>query len=173
MQRACNMHHRQGVPDDASGRLYTVYRRILVPVHGGALDQYAINLAASICERRGGTDLTLVYVVEVPQRIALDAELPCEIEDGESVLRDARRYAESIKDVKWRKISTELLQARVASSAIVDESIERGSEAIVLATANRRRRGTLTQGDTAPFVLDHAPCNVLLVRPSMLEGAYE
>ena len=148
-----------------------MYRRILVPVHGGALDQHAINLAASVCDRKGGTNLTLVYVVEVPQRLALDAELPCEIEDGETVLQDARKYAESLKDAKWRKVSTELLQARVASSAIVDESIERGSDAIVLAAANRRRRGSLTQGETVPFVLDNAPCNVLLIRPSTLEGA--
>lgn len=147
-----------------------MYRRILVPVHGGALDQHAIDLAGSVSDRKGGADLTLVYVVEVPQRLALDSDLPCEIEDGESVLQEAKRYAESIRDAKWRKISTELLQARIASSAIVDESIERGSEAIVLASANRRRRGALTQGDTVPFVLDNAPCNVLVVRPSMLEG---
>jgi nucleotide-binding universal stress UspA family protein len=147
-----------------------VYRRILVPVHGGALDEYAVNLAASVCDQKGGTDLTLVYVVEVPQRLALDADLPCEIEDGEAVLQSARRFAESIPGAKWRKIATELLQARVASSAIVDESIERGADAIVLSAANRRRRGTLTQGDTVPFVLDNAPCNVLLVRPTTLEG---
>jgi nucleotide-binding universal stress UspA family protein len=147
-----------------------VYRRILVPVHGGALDQHAIELASAVCDRKGGTDLTLVYVVEVPQRLALDADLPCEIEDGENVLHSAKRMAESMKDVKWRKISTELLQARLAASAIVDESIERGADAIVLASANRRRRGTLTQGDTLPFVLDNAPCNVLLVRASTLEG---
>ncbi len=148
-----------------------MYRRILVPVHGGALDEYAINLAASVCEENGRTDLTLVYVVEVPQRLALDAELPCDIETGESVLQDARQYAESLKTVKWRKIATELLQARMASSAIVDESIERGADAIVISTANRRRRGTLTQGDTVPFILDNAPCNVLVIRPSTLEGA--
>ncbi len=147
-----------------------MYRRILVPVHGGALDHYAIDLAASIADHKGGTDLTLVYVVEVPQRLSLDSDLPCEIEDGESVLQEARRFAESIKGVKWRKIATELLQARVASSAIVDESIERGAEAIVLASANRRRRGSLTQGETVPFVLDHAPCTVMLVRPTTLDG---
>jgi nucleotide-binding universal stress UspA family protein len=164
---------RHGVQQDASGRLFNVYRRLLVPVHGGALDQYAIDLAASISDRKGGTDLTLVYVVEVPQRLALDAELPCDIEEGESVLNDARQYAESLKGTKWRKISSELLQARLASAAIVDESIERGSDVIVLATANRRRRGTLTQGDTVPFVLDNAPCNVLIVRPSTLEGTLQ
>lgn len=147
-----------------------MYRRILVPVHGGPLDHHAISLAASVCDEQGGSDLTLVYVVEVPQRLSLDADLPCQIEEGESVLRSAREYASSIRNVKWRKISTELLQARMAASAIVDESIERGADAIVLASTNRRRRGTLTQGDTVPFVLDNAPCNVLLVRASALEG---
>lgn len=147
-----------------------MFRRILVPVHGGVLDQHAIKLAASVVDQKGGTDLTLVYVVEVPQRLALDSDLPRQIEDGESFLQDAKRYAESLKGVNWRRISTELLQARLASSAIVDESIERGSEAIILASANRRRRGTLTQGDTVPFILDHAPCTVLLVRPTTLDG---
>jgi nucleotide-binding universal stress UspA family protein len=156
----------------ASRRLITVYRRILVPVHGGALDEHAIDLAASVCDRKGGSHLTLVYVVEVPQRMSLDSELPCEIEDGETVLKAARDYAESKGDAKWRKISAELLQARMASSAIVDESIERGADAIVLATANRRRRGSLTQGDTVPFVMDNAPCNVLVIRSSTLEGSY-
>jgi nucleotide-binding universal stress UspA family protein len=154
-------------------RHLNVYRRILVPVHGGALDEQAIKLAASICDPKGNTDLTLVYVVEVPQRIALDADLPCDIEDGESVLQDAKHLASSISGVKWRKISTELLQARLAASAIVDESIERGADAIVLASANRRRRGSLTQGDTVPFVLDNAPCTVFLVRASTLDRSVE
>jgi nucleotide-binding universal stress UspA family protein len=147
-----------------------VYRRILVPVHGGVLDKYAVDLASRVANKANDSELTLVYVVEVPQRLALDADMPCDIELGESVLQDARRYAESLKEPKWRNITTELLQARVASSAIVDESIERGSDVIVLAAANRRRRGSLTQGETVPFVLDHAPCNVLLVRPSTLGG---
>lgn len=148
----------------------TVYRRIIVPVHGGPLDRHAIDLAAAVCEQKDGSDLTLVYVVEVPQRLALDADLPCEIEDGETVLQEANQYAQSIRGAKWRKVATELLQARFAAAAIVDESIERGADAIVLASTNRRRRGALTQGETVPYVLDNAPCNVLFVRTSTLEG---
>lgn len=150
-----------------------MYRRILVPVHGGPLDQYALDLAARLCDKDGGTDLTLVYVVEVPQRLALDADIPCDIEDGESVLQSAAQYAQSMRGIKWRKVSTELLQARQAASAIVDESTERGSEAIILASANRRRRGTLTQGETVPFILDNAPCNVVLVRASTLDRSVQ
>lgn len=150
-----------------------MYRRILVPVHGGPLDKSAIDLAAATCDRLNGSDLTLVYVVEVPQRLALDADLPCNIEDGESVLLDASKYAQSIRDAKWRKVSTELLQARLAASAIVDESIERGADAIVVASTNRLSRGTLTQGQTVPYILDNAPCSVLLVRTSSLDRGPE
>jgi nucleotide-binding universal stress UspA family protein len=148
-----------------------VYRRILVPVHGGTLDDCAIDLAASVSQNKEGTDLTLVYVVEVPQRLALDADLPREIENGESVLQDAVQHARSIRNANWRKVSTELLQARMAASAIVDEAIERGADAIVLSGVNRRRRGTLTQGDTVDYVLDNAPCNVLFVRRSSWNGS--
>lgn len=150
-----------------------MYRRILVPVHGGPLDQYALDLAARVCDKDGGTDLTLVYVVEVPQRLALDADIPCDIEDGESVLQSAAKYAQSIRGVKWHKVTTELLQARQAAAAIVDESTERGSDAIILASANRRRRGRLTQGETVPFILDSAPCNVILVRASTLDRSVQ
>jgi nucleotide-binding universal stress UspA family protein len=146
-----------------------VYRRILVPVHGGSLDKSAIDLAAAVCQEKEGADLTLVYVVEVAQRLPLDADLPCQIEVGESVLTEAASYAKSLKKARWRKISTELLQARVAASAIVDEAIERGAESIVLATRNRLRRGMVTQGDTVPYVLDHSPCTVLLVRTPGME----
>jgi nucleotide-binding universal stress UspA family protein len=147
-----------------------VYRRILVPVHGGQLDRKSIDLAAAICESRDDTELTLVYVVEVAQRLPLDADLPCQIEDGESVLTAASDYANSLKRSKWRKVSTELLQARVAASALVDEAIERGAEAIVLSATNRRRRGSLTQGDTVPYILDNAPCTVYMIRPGFEEG---
>jgi nucleotide-binding universal stress UspA family protein len=147
-----------------------VFRRILVPVHGGPLDRAAIDLAAAVSHKRKSTDIILVYVVEVEQRLALDADLPYQIESGESVLNEASDYAHQVDDPQWKSISTELLQARIAGSAIVDESIERGADAIILATANRRRHGKLTQGDTVPFILNSAPCTVLLVRPSTIDG---
>jgi nucleotide-binding universal stress UspA family protein len=148
-----------------------VYRRVLVPVHGGPLDKSAIDLAAAVCQEKDGTDLTLVYVVEVEQRLPLDADLPCQIEEGESVLTEAASYANSLRNARWRKVSTELLQARVAASAIVDEAVERGAEGIILATRNRLRRGVVTQGETVPYVLDNAPCTVLLARNPGLEGS--
>jgi nucleotide-binding universal stress UspA family protein len=145
-----------------------LYRRILVPVHGGAQDRSAIELAAAVSRKDQPADLTLVFVVEVPQRFALDADMPRAIENGEEVLEDAQSYAESLRNTKWGRVSTELLQARMAAAAIVDEAIERGADVIVLAAANRRRRGRVSQGETIPYALDHAPCDVIITRPVAL-----
>jgi nucleotide-binding universal stress UspA family protein len=59
---------------------------------------------------------------------------------------------------------TELLQARSAGAAIVDEAIERASDAIVMAARIRKRHGKPTVGDTVNYVLKNAPCEVIVVR---------
>ncbi|MCM8748598.1 universal stress protein [Thermomicrobiaceae bacterium CFH 74404] len=140
-----------------------MYRRILVPVSGLAGDRRAIDLAAAICSS-GETWLTLVYVVEVPQRYALDSELPDQIEQGTSVLEAAASYAQKVARGRWKRITTELLQARVAAAAIVDEAIERAADAIIMATTSRWHLGVLTQGETLPYILDNAPCDVVVIR---------
>jgi nucleotide-binding universal stress UspA family protein len=149
-----------------------VYRRVVVPVSGGHTDEQAIDIATSVANRGGSNELILVYVVEVPQRFGLDADLPNEIDEGESILGRAKQYARSQIDGHWDRVLTELLQARFAASAIVDEAIERGAQVIVLATVNQRRFGATTQGDTVPYVLDNAPCDVLLLRERSEDGTY-
>lgn len=146
-----------------------MYRRLVVSVHGGPNDQRAIDLAMAVASRTGGNDLILVYVVEVPQRLALDADLPDEIARGEEILAHAEDYARSHIEGQWKRVLTELLQARFAASAIVDEAVERGADVIVLAASNQHRFGVTTQGETLPYVLDNAPCDVLVLR-SIFEG---
>lgn len=141
-----------------------MYRRIVVPVQGDGLDKHAIDLAASISGRTNMTDLTLLYVVEVPQHLPLDADLPGKIELGETILERSADYARSSGLTRWQRVTTELLQARSASAAIVDEAIERGADAIVLATVNRQKLGVLSQGETMPYVMRNAPCDVIVVR---------
>lgn len=147
-----------------------MYRRIVVPVLGSEQDTRAIDLAVSIAGRYGGCDLTLVYVAEVPQHLPLDADLPEEVTNGEAVLERTAEYAQAGTDTRWQRITTELLQARSASAAIVDEAIERGADAVVLATENHREHGVITQGETVPYVLKNAPCDVVLVRSLAEDG---
>ena len=77
------------------------YRNILVPVFGTKLDDDIVatagRLAAAEQEEAGGdgrdASLDLVYVIEVPLTLPLDAELPPEIEE------EARRALERASDV--------------------------------------------------------------------------
>lgn len=114
--------------------------------------------------RTGGSELTLVYVVEVPQQYPLDADLPDDISRGEIVLERADQHAQALGDHTWKRIATTLLQARFAASAVVDEAIERGADAIVLGVLNERRYGEISQGETLPYVLNNAPCDVVALR---------
>jgi nucleotide-binding universal stress UspA family protein len=147
-----------------------LYRRIVVPVLGSEQDTRAIDLAIAIAGRYGGCELTLVYVAEVPQHLPLDADLPDEVTNGEAVLERTAEYAQAGSDTRWQRITTELLQARSASAAIVDEAIERGADAVVLAAENHREHGVITQGETVPYVLKNAPCDVVLVRSLAEDG---
>lgn len=136
----------------------------MVPVHGGPTDFRTIDGATALADSGGRADLTLVYVVEVPQQFALDADLPDQIQAGEAVIERAERYAQQRTGTVWRHVTATLLQARLAAAAVVDEAIERGADAIVLGTTNQRRFGVLTQGETVPYILDNAPCDVVVLR---------
>jgi nucleotide-binding universal stress UspA family protein len=148
-----------------------LYRRIVVPVQGGQLDTRAIDLATAVGNRSGVSELTLLYVVEVPQNLPLDADLPEEVAAGEAVLERASRYVRTLGEERWSRVLTELLQARSAAAAIVDEAIERGADAVVLAVTNRQEFGVVTQGVTLPYILKNAPCDIVLVRSLSADGS--
>jgi len=77
---------------------------------------------------------------------------------ADRVLATAARLADSFKV----KFTPHVVTARQAGKAIVDEAVERRSEVIILGTMRKRRIGNLVFGRTADYVLDHAPCEVLL-----------
>lgn len=113
--------------------------------------------------------VTFVYVVEVAQSMPLDAELPGEVLHGEAVLRDAREHI--LKHVAGKKVTvnTELLQARSAGAAIVDEAIDRDAGVIIMSASVQRKHGEITLGETVDHVLKRAHCEVVLIREEMPE----
>lgn len=141
----------------------TRYRRLLVPVDGSPGDEHVMSLVADMVHHHQ-VSITLVYVVEVQQAMPLDAELPMEIDRGESILRRAETFARTAPHHKLTSVTTDLLQARSAGAAIVDESVERSSDAIVMAAMNRTIHGKISMGETAGYVLKNAPCEVIIVR---------
>lgn len=139
------------------------YQRLLVPVDGTPADEQVMSLVADIVHQHH-VGITLVYVVEVVQAMPLDAELPDEIDRGELILNRAEQFARTQPNHKLTSVSTDLLQARSAGAAIVDEAIERKVDAIVMAATNRAIHGKVTMGDTVAYVLKNAPCDVIIVR---------
>jgi len=136
---------------------------------GTSSDKDAIELAASVAAPQG-TELSLVYVVEVAQEYPLEASLPGEIEAAERALDAATAHAAALFNGNATSVTAELLQARSAGPAIVDEAVNQGSDVIVMALRNQRKHGQATVGDTVPYVLKNAPCEVLIRRQPARSG---
>lgn len=144
----------------------TGWARAIVPVTDLELDIRLLQIVERIALRQK-IEITLVYVVEVMQSMALDAELPSEVTRGEQVLRSAQEHLTRHLEGKRSVISTELLQARSAGAAIVDEAIDRSASVILLSAKLQRKHGQLTIGETVDYVLKNAHCEVLVVRHEM------
>ena len=133
---------------------------VLVPINGAPTDERALDIAI-LMARRYHCALTAVHVVEVPQQLPIDADMGAAVTRGEQVLASAERCAAQY----GYDIEVELLQARAAGPAIVDEAIGRGAKLIVMGTMLRRRAGENAPGrTTVPYVLKNAPCEVVLCR---------
>lgn len=139
--------------------------RLVVPVTGGSEDDRLLDIVDKISQK-SHTYITLVYVVEVAQSMPIDAELPAEIERGERVLKEAEIFTTRCVGGRRGAITTELLQARSAGAAIVDEAIDHGANAIMLGTSVRKKFGQLSTGETVDYVLRNAPCEVIVIRQS-------
>jgi len=139
------------------------FARLVVPVAGSEMDDRVLGMLPNLLSSEGGT-ITFLFVVEVPQSMPLDAELPTDIETGERALRRAENAARPLLPARHATIVTELLQARAVGPAIVDEAIERDAEAIVMTAAIHRRHGRPTLGETTEHVLLNAPCEVVVIR---------
>lgn len=148
----------------------TQLKRILVPVKGSPVDEEAMRLAytyalAKIGKGRG-ISVEVVYVVEVPHALPLNAELASEIDKGEKALDNAEKVAHDM----GLNVEASILQARSAGAAIVDLSRENNTELIVLATGYQKKLGELDLGRTLPYVLKNAPCRVWICRAPMEDG---
>ena len=141
-------------------------RNTLVPIDGTAASLDALALACQLSKKAKGT-VYAVYVIEVARTMALDAELPPEAARGEEMLRRAEEVAEKVDYT----VSGELLQARDAGHAIVDEAIERSVDAVILGVDYTTPLGELELDENALYVLSHAPCRVILWRAAIGEGA--
>jgi nucleotide-binding universal stress UspA family protein len=141
-------------------------RRILVPVNGSPTDDEAVRLACRLA-RRQRAKVYVVTILEVRRSLALGTVQDTEVERAEALLD----RAESIGAELDVEVDTELLQAREAGPAIVDEIREWQADLVVIGMPYRQRFGEFHMGKTAPYVLKFAPCRTLVFRePLQLEA---
>ncbi len=124
----------------------------------------AVLLACSIAKRNKGK-VYAVHVIEVKRSLPLDADLSQEASMGEEVLTRAERMA---SDADFR-LDGELLQAREAGHAIVDEAAERGVDLILMGAEHKAPLGEYQMGRLTQYVVRAAPCNVWLWRHPVRE----
>lgn len=133
------------------------YDQILAPITGSRISDEMMVLACQLAtEKKSAIDG--LYVIEVPLNLPLDASLVNERAKAAKVLKAGALIASQFKV----KFTPHVVTARQAGRAIVEEAANRRSEVIILGTTRKRRIGNLVFGRTSDFVLDHAPCEVLL-----------
>ena len=165
------------------------YGSILVPVFGEQLDDEIIGTAGRLAadhadETEGGAVVEALYVFEIPMSLPIDARVPDErVKKAKRVLARAKEVGEEYEGVE---VATAMVRGRTTGQAIVAEARRRGVEAIVLAAEepSRVRGGAILGGrgrsldrivgDTTRYVVEKAPCKVILTAaPAGEEGTRE
>jgi nucleotide-binding universal stress UspA family protein len=134
-------------------------QRILVPVNGAHTDGEAVRLGCRLA-RRAKAKVMVVTVLEIRRSLALGTVQDVEMDRAEAILTEAEKVARELET----EIETELLQARDAGPAIVEEIAHWKADLVVVGMPFRIRFGEFHMGKTAPYILRHAACRAMLFR---------
>jgi basic amino acid/polyamine antiporter, APA family len=156
------------------------YGSILVPVFGEELDDDIVGTAGRLAtsegeEEEGGAVLEALFVFEIPMSLPIDARVPDDrVQEAKRVLARAKEVGEEYAGVE---VATAMVRGRSMGQAIVSEARRRGVEAIVLGAEepSRLRGGAILGGrgrvrdrfvgETTRYVVEKAPCKVILTAP--------
>ena len=138
----------------------------LVPFDGSPESIHGLRLACEIAKHES-VELRIVYVIEVKRSQALDVDLEDKKAQGEEILAQAKEIARNL-DVKIEDHDFELLQAREASHAIIEDAFDSKAQNIIIGTKVNNLDGVLGLGSVAMHILSGAPCRVTLVRSPLV-----
>ncbi|MFQ6121749.1 MAG: universal stress protein [Dehalococcoidales bacterium] len=133
------------------------FHKILVPVIGTEADDETMKLACRLA-KRDKSKILVIYSIKVKRALPLDAVIESEIQKAEDVLD----HIESVAEEQDYEVDTDVLQARDAGPAIIDEAVEQGADLILMGIKYKRRFGQFSLGHVVPYVLKNAPCPVIL-----------
>ena len=134
-------------------------KRILVGLKNLA---HAVELTDTACRLGArGASLLLVHVIELPDVTPLDADVP----DLEAASKKILRAAERVARRSRMRATTRVVRARSAGSALLDELKQEKTELAVLGYHHGRTLGEVLLGTTSKYLMNHAPCRLVLSIP--------
>ena len=154
---------RRGMLEDVDPRsalpVGASFRRILVPMKLGDIGEEMVATAVALAKENNAR-IEAITVVRVPRERALDDELPPDVaERAAASIAEARALGEE----NGVEVHAEAVNARSIGHAIVEQAARRDADLIVLGSSPRWRRQSRFFSPTVDHVLQHAPCEVLVV----------
>ena len=134
-------------------------KRILIGLKALDSTDELVDLACRLGAR--GASLVLVHVIELPDPTPLDAEVPELEATAAKIIAKAKRISKR-SDMK---VSSLILRAHDAATAILDELKQRKIELAVIGYHHRRTLGEIILGTTAQHLARTAPCHIVLNIP--------
>lgn len=139
------------------------FKRAVLGLNGGPTDRLVVKIGCQLA-RPSRAELVALHIVEVDWTHDLAEDIASENVAAATVLD----MAEEIGERAGVPLRTELLQARDVGAALVDEATEVQADLIVLGLPYREKfGGDFDVGRTVPYVLQNAPCQVIVVREPM------
>jgi hypothetical protein len=133
-------------------------KRILFPFAGHALSRRALDAALRLAAAEHAT-LVPVFLARVPLRLPLDSPLPRQCTEGLPLLETIEQRAATVGVPVDSRVDRGRTLRHAMREAIAHERFDR----IVVAAASARSEG-LRSEDVA-WLLDHAPGEVVIIRP--------
>jgi nucleotide-binding universal stress UspA family protein len=142
-------------------------RHVVVAVNGDELDTELVSLACNLAKAKKA-DVFAVYGIEVPRKLAIDAEMPEETATASRALERAAQVAEQMH----LRIEPEIVQSRNFGQSLVDEAKAHECSLVVLGLPYQvGAGGHFDLGETADYVLKNSPCRVWLIRGQQTDVA--
>ena len=133
---------------------------VVVAVTGTNLDTEVVTLGCNLAKVKK-SNVYLVYGIEVPRKLPIDAEMPEATAAASEALERATRVAEQMHV----KVEPEIVQSRHVGQSLVDEAKAHECALLIVGLPYQvGMGGHFDLGEVADYALKNAPCRVWLVR---------
>jgi nucleotide-binding universal stress UspA family protein len=136
------------------------FQRIVVPIQGDVFSARLVALASQMARFRGAR-MDVMYVVEVPLQFPINAVS----EDEQHQADQAFLRAEKIAAQYDVRISKHLHRARQAGPTIVEYVRETNADLLLMGDVPKQNRRGTRYARSVEYVLENAPCEVIIDRP--------